>query len=110
MAVPPFWSTPFAYSEIPSTTDVANLLPLIRNACVAAGWTDETAAPNYIMRTPARSDGVFFRVLLVKLSATRWGWQMYDQCGTSVAGAQNYCQDIDAGGCIVEVYVGDLHL
>lgn len=110
MAVPAFWNTPFSYTEIASGVDVGNIIAAVNTALVALSWTDESGVGTGPWRTPSRADGVFFRVSMTRVSATRWTWLMYDQSGVSITGAGNYQQDIEATGCTVIIFAGSMHL
>jgi hypothetical protein len=111
MAIPVFWNTPFSYTELAGVTDVSTIIAGVHAAVTALGWTDESGLGTGPWKTPARADGIFFRIALARISATRLGWTMYDQAGLNVSiNVSNYLQDIDAGGTPVQIYAGTLHL
>lgn len=112
MAVPAFWNTPYSYTEVAGVTDINGLIAAVHAALTAPalGWTDESGVGTGPWRTPTRADGVFFRVSLTRTSATRVTYQMYDQAGVNVMGTLNCCMDIDAGGTMMHIYAGTLHL
>jgi len=111
MAVPPFWNNDFYYVQVNSTADVAAVIAAIHTAVTAHGWTDESGGGTGPWRTPARADGIFFRVGITRISATRLAYVMYDQAGLLVtAGQIDYRQDIEAAGNLVDIFCGPLYL
>ena len=111
MAVPAFWATPFSYQELQAVTDVATVITALNAQLLALGWTDQSGTGAGPWKTPARADGVFFRIGAVRTSATRITWTMYDQAGLLVMGSGTAdLQDIEATGCPVQIYAGTLHL
>jgi hypothetical protein len=110
MAIPAFWNTAFRYLELQAVTDVNTIIAGINAELTALGWIDQGGAGTGPWKSPARADGVFFRIATARVSATRLSWTVYDQNGMVVTiNAANYLQDIDAGGCNVQIYSGTMH-
>ena len=110
MAVPAFWATPFSYTELLAVTDVATAIAGIHTALIALGWTDDSGVGTGPWKTPARSDGAFFKIAMTRTSATRLSFMMYDQAGINVSAGTAYCMDVEVAGNPFQIYAGTMHL
>jgi hypothetical protein len=110
MTVPNFLSCNFRYLEHLAVTDVQSIIDDLVAECVTNGnpaWTTilgGTGVTPTTIKSPVRSDGLFFTVNMTRISATRIAWIINDHTGLLINNLTDVRQDVDAGGTTIHYY------
>jgi hypothetical protein len=109
MAVPVFWNTAFRYLEVLAVIDVNTIISNVSSELVAGGWSDASGVGTGPWTSPARADGIRWKITLARVSATRLQVTVHDQNGMQVTDSAVSHMDIEATGCSVQIFTGALH-